>query len=97
MLPRGTGGYPGRGSEIAPFRTATVVLPSSERYSGTLVAVSLFAVTLKDESGATRTFRRDGDVPRVEIVDPLQAHLDLLKTLTDENMHNLTAFLVTLR
>ena len=71
--------------------------PSGERQSGTLVAVSLFAVTLRDASGATRTFSRNGDVPKVDIVDPLQGHLDLLKTLTDADMHNLTAFLVTLR
>ncbi len=97
VLPRGRGGYPGRGSEIAPFRSVTVTLPSGERYAGTLVSVSIFAVTLQDASGARRTFTRNEDVPRVEITDPLQAHLDLMTTLTDKTMHDLTAYLVTLR
>jgi len=97
VLPRGRGGYPGRGSEIAPFRSVTVTLPSGERYAGTLVSVSIFAVTLEEASGARRTFTRNEDVPKVEIVDPLQAHLDLMTTLTDKAMHDLTAYLVTLR
>jgi cytochrome c oxidase cbb3-type subunit 3 len=97
VLPRGAGSYPRNGSEIAPYRSVTVTLPSGDKHSGTLLAVSLFAVTLRDGSGVTRTFSRTGDVPQVDIVDPLQAHLDLMKTLTDADMHNLTAFLVTLR
>lgn len=97
VLPRGSGGYPGRGTELPPYRSVTVVLPSGERYSGMLVAISLFNVTVRDAAGAARSFGRDGDVPRIEIVDPLQAHLDLMQTLTDADMHNLTAFLVTLR
>jgi len=97
VLPRGSGGYPGRGTELPPYRSVTVVLPSGERYSGVLVAISLFNVTVRDAAGAARSFGRDGDVPRIEIVDPLQAHLDLMRTLTDADMHNLTAFLVTLR
>ena len=97
VLPRGSGGYPGRGSEIPPFRSVTVTLPSGERYMGTLVSVSIFSVTLQEKSGTRRTFTRDGNVPRVEITDPLQAHLDLMRTMTDKVMHDLTAYLVTLR
>jgi cytochrome c oxidase cbb3-type subunit 3 len=97
VLPRGRGGYPGRGSEIPPFRSVTVTLPSGERYTGTLVSVSLFAVTLHDASGVRLSFTRDEDVPMVEITDPLQAHLDLMRTMTDKTMHDLTAYLVTLR
>lgn len=97
VLPRGRGGYPGRGSEIAPFRSVTVTLPSGERRTGTLVSVSIFEVTLQDASGARHTFTRNQDVPKVEIKDPLQAHLDLMATLTDKAMHDLTAYLVTLR
>jgi cytochrome c oxidase cbb3-type subunit 3 len=97
VLPRGSGGYPGRGSEIAPFRSVTVTLPSGERHSGTLVSVSLFDVTLQDSSGSRRTFIRTDNAPKVEITDPLQAHLDLMTTMTDKVMHDLTAYLVTLR
>ena len=44
-----------------------------------------------------RTFRRDGDVPKVEIHDPMQAHRDLLAVYTDQDMHDVTAYLVTLK
>jgi cytochrome c oxidase cbb3-type subunit 3 len=36
-------------------------------------------------------------VPKVEIIDPLQAHLNQLLTLTDKDIHNLTAYMVTLK
>ena len=41
--------------------------------------------------------RRDGATPKVEIHDPLQAHLDLLRKYTDADIHNVTAYLVTLK
>jgi cytochrome c oxidase cbb3-type subunit 3 len=44
-----------------------------------------------------RTFRRSGDVPKVDIVDPLEGHRSLLGVLTDADMHNVTAYLVTLK
>lgn len=101
VLPRGNGGYPP--SFNAPpdprdaGRTATVTLPSGETVSGALMWITDFTVTLRDASGTRRTFARDGDVPRVEVKDPLQWHLDHLRTLTDKDMHDLTAYLVTLK
>jgi cytochrome c oxidase cbb3-type subunit 3 len=56
-----------------------------------------FNVALIDSSGGYHSFARDGDTPRVEISDPLQAHLDMLMKYTDADMHNLTAYLVTLK
>jgi len=38
-----------------------------------------------------------GDVPRVEIRDPLAAHKEMLQTYTDSDIHNVTAYLVTLK
>ena len=40
---------------------------------------------------------RDGAVPKVEIHDPLKPHVDLLGKLTDPDIHNVTAYLVTLK
>ena len=45
----------------------------------------------------SRTFRRNGDVPKVEVHDPMQAHQDLLPVYTDKDMHDVTAYLVTLK
>ena len=56
-----------------------------------------FNVTLSDAAGVRRTVARNGDVPKVEVTDPLQWHLDHMRTLTDKNMHDLTAYLVTLK
>ena len=79
----------------APPRTVTVTLASGEVIKGTLVSVDDFDVTLTDASGRRRTLPRHGDQPRVEIKNPLQAHLDRVREWNDSDIHNLTAFLVT--
>jgi hypothetical protein len=83
-------------STIKPS-TVRVTLPSGETVAGRLVAVDDFSVTLIDGSGARRSFSRDNEVPRVEVTDPYQAHLDNLLTITDKQMHDLTAYLVRLK
>ena len=62
-----------------------------------MLYLSDFHVTLKDASGKRHTISRRGDVPKVEIVDPLHAHVALLRTLSDKTMHDLTAYLATLK
>lgn len=103
VLPRGTGGYPGRafgppasGTPDAS-RTVTVTVSGGQVTTGDLVSISDFDVTLRDSSGALRTFARNGEVPKIEVKDPLQAHLDMMPKLSDKNMHDLTAYLVTLK
>ena len=44
-----------------------------------------------------RSWLRNGDVPKVVVTDPLQAHLDRLKKWTDADMHNMTAYLASLK
>ncbi len=55
-----------------------------------------FNVSLVDASGATRALTR---VPgmKVEVVDPYAAHIALLDKYTDADIHNLTAYLGTLK
>jgi cytochrome c oxidase cbb3-type subunit 3 len=77
--------------------TATITLPSGEKTTGTLLRLDDFLVTVVQADGSQRTFRRTGDTPKVEITDPLEGHRALLGTLTDADMHNVTAFLVTLK
>jgi cytochrome c oxidase cbb3-type subunit 3 len=64
---------------------------------GRLIRIDDFFVTLADAEGGQRTFRRDGDSPKVELHDPLKPHKDLLPKYTDTDIHNLTAFLVTVK
>jgi cytochrome c oxidase cbb3-type subunit III len=101
VVPRGDGGYlrsfnsPPNPNQ--PQRTVTITQPSGERISGTLMWITDFYVTLTDSAGVRRTMARNGDVPKVEVIDPLQWHIDHMKTLTDTAMHDLTAYLVTLK
>jgi cytochrome c oxidase cbb3-type subunit 3 len=91
-------GRGGRGAaDPRTTKTVKVTPPNGPAVSGTLLMVSDFAVTLRDASGKRVSFTREGDVPKVEITDPLQAHLDQLRTITDKDIHNLTAYMVTLK
>ena len=96
----GGGGRGGRGavpsSKIAST-TVKVTLPSGEMIEGKLGRIDDFDVSLLDANGNYRTFRRNGDIPRVEVNNPLQPHIDLLRRYTDNDIHNLTAYLVTLK
>lgn len=76
--------------------SVTVTLPSGESHSGTLAYYDDFTVGLREADGTYRSFRRKKDV-RVEIHNRLQAHTDLLSRYTDADVHNLTAYLVTLK
>jgi len=77
--------------------SATVTLPSGETFTGSLLSYDDFNVALREPNGAYHSFKRTNDVPRVEIHNRLQAHLDLLSRYTDADIHNLTAYLVTLK
>ena len=64
---------------------------------GRLGRIDDFTVTVIDADGGSRTIRRDGDVPKVEIHDPLEPHKEMLKVYTDKDIHNVTAYMVTLK
>jgi len=75
----------------------TVSLPSGEKVEGRLFRIDDFFVTVGMDDGSTRTIRREGDVPKVEVRDPMQAHRDLFAVYTDKDIHDVTAYLVTLK
>jgi cytochrome c oxidase cbb3-type subunit 3 len=77
--------------------TVTVKLPSGETVEGRLGRIDDFLVTVAMADGTVRTFRREGDVPKVEVHDPMKPHRDLLAVYTDKDIHDLTAYLVTLK
>ena len=98
MNPRPGAGR-GQAAVVSPraTRTATVTLANGQTVSGALDFISEFAVTLIETSGTRRTFKREGDVPKVVVSDPLQAHFDMLRTFRDKDMQDLTAYLWTLK
>jgi cytochrome c oxidase cbb3-type subunit III len=76
---------------------ATVTLASGEKVSGRLARLDDFLATLVLEDSTTRTIPRKGATPKIEVQDPLAKHRELLGVLTNANMHDVTAFLSTLK
>jgi len=104
LLPRGAhGGGPPRDRTFRPYmeRNAvkgTVTLPAGESTTGALVRLTDFDVTIYDpETRQMRSWLRRDDVPKVVLMDPLQAHVDLLRRWTDRDMQNVTAYLAGLK
>ncbi len=81
--------------EKAPPPTVTVSLPSGEQVKGSLVHLDEFSVALRDSSGWYHSYPRDQ--VKVEVHDPLAAHRALLNTITEDEFHNLFAYLETLK
>jgi cytochrome c oxidase cbb3-type subunit 3 len=93
----GGGGRGGRGGEGGKLSTVTVTFPNGQKFEGTLIRKDDFIVTLRLADGARRTIARDGDTPKVEVHDPNEAHKKLIPTLEDNAMHDVTAFLATVK
>ena len=85
----------GRGG-AARAVTVTVKPASGESVSGVLVEMDDFNVLLRDPSGAYHSFKR-GPGLTVEKTDPLAAHVALLDTITDKQLHDVVAYLETLK
>jgi cytochrome c2 len=94
----GRGGRGGRG-EVAPGAkqlTLTVTPPSGQPVTGVPVVFDDFDVAIRDASGEFHSWTR---TPGLKVVknDPYAAHDALLERYTDKNMHDILAFLVTLK
>ena len=93
------GSMAGRGAPVpakARPPTVTVTEPGQPPVTGALGRIDDFVVSLTTADGLHRSFRI---TPRtkVEVNDPLGPHKDLLRKYTDADIHNLTAFLATLK
>ena len=75
---------------------ATVVLPSGQTVKGQLEYLDEFTVALVDSAGVYHTWPRER-TKSVDVVDPLAAHKALLPMYTDKDIHDLLAYLVTLK
>jgi mono/diheme cytochrome c family protein len=90
LYPRG-----GRGGAPPMPTTATVTPLSGRPVSGTLEFMDDFGIGLRDSEGYYRAFSRDS--VKVDIQDPLAAHVQLLRQYTDKSMHDVLAYLATLK
>jgi mono/diheme cytochrome c family protein len=91
-------GMPGPPPDPRGITTVTVALASGQKASGELKQIDDFSVGLVDSSGSYHTYPLGDDSGNhAEIHNPLEAHADLLKQYTDADMHNLLAYLETLK
>ena len=85
--------YPtGRGTAAAKV---TVTLPSGEIVAGALVSRDEFTIVLTDSTGMRRSWSTNE--VKFTVDDPLAAHFEQLGKYTDNDMHNVYAYLTTLR
>jgi cytochrome c oxidase cbb3-type subunit 3 len=100
LLVSGGGGFsfgPRAVESHVPPTTVTVTLLNGQKFEGNLAHMDAFDVALKGSDGIYRSFPINGAQPKIEVHNPLQPHLDMLPTWKDSDIHNLTAYLVTVK
>jgi mono/diheme cytochrome c family protein len=88
--------WPTRPSDHSLDITATVKTADGTTLSGRVLQVSDFRITLADSTNQPHVIERKAGVT-VQIHDPLAPHQAMVMTLRDEDMHNVTAYLETLK
>jgi mono/diheme cytochrome c family protein len=89
-------GRRGFSAPSGPKTMVVVTLPSGESVSGEMERIDNFFVSMRDENGDYRTFKRAKGVTVVQD-NPYQAHIDLLETITDKQIHDVGAYLEKLK
>ena len=103
--PAGGGRGRGRGAAPAPVAPATpnplapvttIAMPGQSPMNVTVVEEDAFMITFVDPSGAMRTVRKGPNV-KITVTNPMQWHIDFADRLEDKQMHDLTAYLWSLK
>ena len=75
-------------------------MPDGKKLQGKLVRKDDFIVVLTLADGTRKAIARDGDMPKVDVKDPNEAHKKMVLELDDpenKNLHDVTAYLATLK
>lgn len=88
--------WPTRPADNSLAITATVKTQQGSAISGRVTAISDFRITLISADGQTHTIDRGPGV-EVQTKDPLAPHQALVYSLKNDDMHNVTAYLETLK
>jgi cytochrome c oxidase cbb3-type subunit 3 len=75
--------------------TVTVTLPSGQKISGALAYRDEFTIALRDGSGVYRSWPTSRI--RFSVESPADAHVELFSKYTDQDVHNLMAYMQTLK
>jgi mono/diheme cytochrome c family protein len=94
IWPSGGGGGRNAGAPAAAEKV-TVTLASGQTMTGSLKKQDDFDISMYDAQGNYHSWPRDS--VKVQIEDKLAGHRALLPKYTDKDMHDLTAYLVTLK
>jgi cytochrome c oxidase cbb3-type subunit III len=87
--------YPTPGKPAPARPKVTVTLASGKNVSGRLASEDEFTIVVLDPTGAKKTFEKL--TVKFKIDDPMSAHFDQLGKYTDQDMHNVFAYLDTLK
>lgn len=85
---------PATPNPLAPV--TTIAMPGQSPMNVTVVEEDSFLITFVDPSGAMRTVRKGPNV-KITVTNPMQWHLDFADRLEDKQMHDLTAYLWSLK
>jgi cytochrome c oxidase cbb3-type subunit III len=90
--------YPGgrgRGGAPSALPTATITLPSNQTVTGKVVSQDEFTIAITDASGWYRSWPTSQ--VRISVSNPLEAHIAMLPKYTNDDLHNVLAYLQTLK
>ena len=95
LFPRG-GGRGGSSGGGGKQLTLTITPPNGPAVTGVPVIFDDFDVSVRDDKGEVHAFTRS---PQLKVVrnDPFAVHDQLLDVYTNKNMHDMLAYLVTLK
>jgi mono/diheme cytochrome c family protein len=88
-----------RGGDLAikaPGKTVAVTT-DGVTVRGELVRIDDFMVRMKTEDGRIISFNRSGNSMQIVVTDPMRGHLDLLPKYRDTSIHDITAYLVSIK
>lgn len=88
--------WPSRPADHSRDITATVKMANGASVSGRVSEIDDFHVALVGEGGETHVINRSPGV-EVTLNDPLAAHETMIMTLKNDDMHDVTAYLETLK
>src|SRR3954451_9898335 len=96
---RGGRGADAEGGETAHRQpiTVTITPASGPRLEGRLARLDDFVVSVILEDGTRKTLTRTATGPKIEVHDPAEPHRKLVQVLAEKDMHNVTAYLWTLK
>jgi mono/diheme cytochrome c family protein len=86
----------GRGTPPVKPTEVTVTPAGGQPVTGTLDRMDDFTIAMKDASGQYRSWTKGPGVT-VQLRDPYATHNELLDQYTDADMHNIVAYLATLK